>query len=254
MADVLLVEDLTQMEPSDVFVHGRHVAKEGKLTEILPQPSYPSWVIDTVKIIRGKQAVDFNLLFTHEQARVWVIDISPDQIINRAREAVLPVVNGVVVPDIEKDILKLAVVERYNKNGNIGMTFVHGFGLQRGALASSVSHDHHNIVIVGTNNEDMALCVSALEKSHGGLAVAAGGKVLDVLPLPIAGLMSTMPAKEVIKDLKKITSIAKDLGCKLPSPFMTLSFISLPSVPELGLTDLGLVDVKQHRIINTIIE
>jgi adenine deaminase len=250
---VLLVEDLASMQPSDVFVQGRWAAHEGHLTEALPPPHYPGWILDTVILTRGRQAADFDLPSPDQPAKVRVIEIFPDQIINRAQEAILQPVDGVFAADVTRDILKLAVVERYGKNGNIGMTFVHGFGLQRGALASSVSHDHHNIVVVGTNPEDMAACVRALEASQGGLAVAAGGEVLSVLPLPIAGLMSQMPASQVIADLRKITAIAHELGCKLPAPFMTLSFISLPTVPELGLTDLGLVDVHQHRLIDPIL-
>ncbi len=182
-----------------------------------------------------------------------MIDLYSDQIINREAEASLAVVDGAVVPDIEKDVLKLAVVERYGKNGNIGVTFVRGFGLKQGALASSVSHDHHNIVVVGTNDEDMAACVRALEAAHGGLAVAANGDALGVLPLPIGGLMSDRSAGEVNANLQKITLIAKELGCKLPAPFMTLSFISLPTVPELGLTDRGLVNVRKHVLMKSII-
>lgn len=253
-ADVLLVDDLQRMDPSDVFVKGRRVAHAGELTDALPQPVYPSWVMDTVHIKRGRQATDFVLPVEGEHARVRVIDISPDQIINRAGETTLQVVDGAVIQDSSKDVLKLAVVERYGKNGNIGVSFVRGFGLQHGALASSVSHDHHNIVVVGTNDEDMSVCVRALEASHGGLAVASQGIVLGVLPLPIAGLMSDLSADEVNENLKNITHLASELGCILPAPFMTLSFISLPTVPELGLTDMGLVDVHRHCLIPSVIE
>ena len=253
-ADILLVDDLRQMMPSDVFVKGRWAAHEGKLVEKPPQPVAPDWILDTVKVTRGRQAADFELHGATPQARVRVIDIYPDQIINREAETTLKVIDGAVIPDIENDVLKLAVVERYGKNGNIGVTFVRGFGLQRGALASSVSHDHHNIVVVGTNDEDMAVCVRAIEAAHGGLAVAADGKALGILPLPIGGLLSDQPAGQVSAELGKINSIAKQLGCKLPAPFMSLSFISLPTVPELGLTDRGLVDVRKHVLIDSVIE
>ncbi len=252
-ADILLVEDLQRMVPSEVFVQGRRVAQEGLLSEALPQPPSPAWILDTVKVTRGRQAADFDLHAEGPQAHVRVIGLFPDQIINREEEARLEISAGAVLPDPAKDVLKLAVVERYGKNGNIGVTFVRGFGLQRGALASSVSHDHHNIVVVGTNNEDMAACVCAIEAAHGGLAVAAGGEVLGVLPLPIGGLMSDLPAREVNAALEKITAIAQELGCKLPAPFMTLSFISLPTVPELGLTDRGLVSVREHALIESIL-
>jgi adenine deaminase len=252
-ADILLVEDLQRMVPSDVYLQGLWVAHEGQLTAALPHPQYPGWILDTVIVTRGRHAADYEVRAGGKQARVRVIKIFPDQIINREEEATLEVIHGDVVPDPTKDVLKLAVVERYGKNGNIGVTFVRGFGLQQGALASSVSHDHHNIVVVGTNNEDMAACVRAIEATHGGLAVAAGGEVLGLLALPIGGLLSDLPAREVNAVLERITAIARGLGCKIPAPFMTLSFISLPTVPELGLTDRGLLDVHKHALIDSII-
>jgi adenine deaminase len=153
------------------------------------------------------------------------------------------------MPDVSRDILKLAVVERHGKNGNIGITFVRGFGLQAGALASSVAHDHHNIIVAGTNDADMAACVQAIEEMQGGLAIASGGKVLGKLPLPIAGLMSAAPVETIIENLGEINAVYKKLGGTLPAPFMTISFIGLPTVPELGLTDKGLVDVLAHSLI-----
>jgi adenine deaminase len=250
-ADILLVDDLQRMIPSDVFVQGRWVAHEGQLIAPVPRPEYPGWIMDTVKLTRGRQPADFVVPARGAQAMVRVIGIFPDQIINREEQAALDVKDGAVVPDVSHDVLKLAVVERYGKNGNIGVTFVRGFGLQQGALASSVSHDHHNIAVVGTNDEDMAASVRAIEGMHGGLAAAAGGEVLGTLALPIGGLMSDLPAMEVNAALERITSIARGLGCKVPAPFMTLSFISLPTVPELGLTDRGLVDVRKHALIES---
>jgi len=202
---------------------------------------------------RGKQTTDFVLPAEGEKANVWVIDLYPDQIINKRMQAELPVVNGAVIPDLERDILKLAVVERHGKNGNIGVTFVRGFGLQNGALASSVAHDHHNIIVAGTNDADMAACVRAIEEMQGGLAIASGGEVLGQLPLPVAGLMSEAPVEEVIANLGEINAIYRKLGGTLPAPFMTISFIGLPTVPELGLTDKGLVDVLAHALIDSFV-
>jgi adenine deaminase len=181
---------------------------------------------------------------------VWVIELYPDQIINRPGKATLPVVSGAVETDPARELLKLSVVERYGKNGNIGVTFVKGFGMQNGAIASSVSHDHHNIVIAGTNDADIAACAAAVEEMQGGLAVAANGKVLGCLPLPIGGLMSEQPSAEVIKVLEEMTAVYHELGGTLPAPFMTISFISLPTVPELGLTDMGLVNVREHKLMS----
>jgi len=249
-ADVILSESLEHIVPAEVFVRGEHVASQGKLTQPIPQIDYPDWVRHTVTLTNGRKGEDFILKAAGDQADVHVIELYPDQIINQPGRATLPVVDGAVQTDPSRDLLKLAVVERYGKNGNIGVTFVKGFGMQNGAIASSVSHDHHNIVIAGTNDADMAACAAAIEKMQGGLAVAADGKVLGRLPLPIGGLLSEQPAAEVIRVLEEMTAVYHQLGGTFPAPFMTISFISLPTVPELGLTDMGLVNVREHKLIS----
>lgn len=253
-ADIILAPSLDQIVPSHVFYQGDLVAQAGRLVVTPPAPDYPEWIRQTVTVRRGKTAVDFAVKTDRPQAAVHVIELYPDQIINRIGQARLPVVDGVVLPDTDQDVLKLAVVERHGKNGNIGVTFVRGFGLKRGALASSVAHDHHNIIVAGTNDADMAACVRAIEDMQGGLAIAEGGTVLGSLPLPVAGLMSEAPVRDVIARLEQITQIAHDLGCTLPAPFMTISFISLPTVPELGLTDKGLVSVRDHALMSLFVE
>ena len=252
-ADIILADDLGHIVPSDVYVKGQHVAQNGHLLVTPPSSDYPAWICQTVKVSRGKQAADFALAAEGEKAIVWVIDLYPDQIINKRIQAELPVANGTVMPDVSRDILKLAVVERHGKNGNIGVTFVRGFGLQNGALASSVAHDHHNIIVAGTNDADMVACVQAIEEMQGGLAIASSGEVLGELPLPIAGLMSDAPVETVIETLGEINGIYKKLGGTLPAPFMTISFIGLPTVPDLGLTDKGLVDVLAHKLIDSFV-
>ncbi len=249
-ADIILAEDLEPIVPGDVYFKGQHVASDGKLIVAPPEADYPEWIYQTVDVTHGKQAGDFVLAADGEKAKVWVIDLYPDQIINEQVQAELPVVDGCVVPDVANDILKLAVVERHGVNGNIGVTFVRGFGMRDGALASSVAHDHHNIIVAGTNDADMAACVQAIEEMQGGLAIASGGEVLGKLPLPIAGLMSEAPVDQVIDNLEEINQIYRDLGGALPAPFMTISFIGLPTVPKLGLTDMGLVDVLEHTLIS----
>ena len=166
----------------------------------------------------------------------------------------LKVKDGEIQVDIEKDVLKLAVVERYGKNGNVGVGFVRGFELKKGALAYSMSHDHHNIVVVGTNDEDMALAVNEVVRLNGGLSVACEGKILNSMELSIGGLMSEKTAEEVMAELDVLNADAKNLGCGMDAPFMSLSFISLPTVPDLGLTDLGLVDVLSHQLISLKVE
>jgi adenine deaminase len=153
------------------------------------------------------------------------------------------------MPDTGRDILKLVVVERHKATGNIGLGLVSGFGLKRGALASSIAHDSHNIIAVGTNDKDIFSAVKQIERLNGGLVVAAEGRVLASLALPIAGLLSDEPLEVVVDKLERLDQLARDLGTTLPSPFSTLSFLALPVIPELRLTDLGLVDVNQFKLI-----
>ncbi len=152
------------------------------------------------------------------------------------------------MPDTGRDILKLVVVERHKATGNIGLGLVTGFGLKKGALASSVAHDSHNIIAVGTNDEDIFTAIREIERLQGGLVAAVGGEVAS-LGLPVAGLLSDEPLETVAGKLEKLEQVAKDSGATLPSPFATLSFLALPVIPELRLTDLGLVDVNEFKLI-----
>jgi adenine deaminase len=248
-ADIILANDLHDLHPEFVFFKGELVAENGRLIAELKLQSFPKSLRNTVKITRGQSGADFRIEAESHRVNARVIHIFPDQIVNIGKTALLEVVDGNIQTAPEKDILKLAVVERYGKNGNIGITFVSGFGLKNGAMASTVSHDHHNIVVVGVDEPSMASCVRAIEKMQGGLVVCNGNEVLAELPLPIGGLLSDQTAEVVIRSLKKMNEAAWGLGCILPNPFMTLSFISLPTVPELGLTDLGLIDVREQKII-----
>jgi adenine deaminase len=151
--------------------------------------------------------------------------------------------------DIERDILKIAVIERHTGSGNVGLGFVRGFGLKTGAIGSSVAHDSHNIIVVGTNDDDMLKAVMEIEKIGGGQLVAANGNILASLPLPIAGLMSHRPLLEVADGIKRLLASAKTLGCHVRDPFMALSFLALPVIPELKITDKGIVDVSEFRIV-----
>ena len=147
------------------------------------------------------------------------------------------------------DLLKLAVLERHLGTGNIGVGFVRGFGLQQGALASTVAHDSHNLIVVGADDDSMRAAVRALVECEGGQVVVLGDEILARLPLPIAGLMSNLPAHEVVCLQQELDAAARRLGCTLPSPFMTLSFLALPVIPSLRLTDLGLVDVGRFEVV-----
>jgi len=245
IANLIVIGDLSGLQADMVFYRGRLVAREGK-------PLFPLYQSDARGLTRTVNIKSFGIealrLLASEENRL-VIKLVPGQIITRKRMEKVQVTNGVVVPDISRDILKLVVVERHKATGNIGLGLVTGFGLKEGALASSIAHDSHNIIAVGTNDEDIFTVIKEIEKLQGGLAVASEGKVLASLALPIAGLLSDEPLETVVGKLEKLEQLAIDLGTVLPSPFATLSFLALPVIPELRLTDLGLVDVNEHAIL-----
>jgi adenine deaminase len=252
-ADMVLLRDLKKIKPALVFKAGKIAARDGR-AENAGQKTYPENLFHTIKVSPELSPAKFIIKVPEEKCSAdskvecRVISLIPDQIINKEIHQWMDVKDGQVRPDLSRDILKLAVIERYGKNGRVSTTLVKGFCLEGGALASSVSHDHHNIVVVGTNDEDMYAAVMELAVLQGGFAAARDGEILDSLALPLAGLMSILPACEVMDRMNHLNAAARGMGCPLPAPFMTLSFISLPTVPELGLTDYGLIDVMGHRV------
>jgi adenine deaminase len=244
-ADLVVLEDLVDFRATVVVAGGRVVAREG---EALPfsAPAPPEWVRGTVR--PGPVAPNaFDLGPAAE--RVRVIDIVPGQLVTGAAEERPTVRDGRVVPDPGRDLAALAVIERHNGTGRVGRGLVRGFGLRDGAFASTVAHDAHNIVVVGADAADMAACVTRLAALGGGIAVARDGRVRGELPLPIAGLLSDAPCETVVERLDELVALLAEQGVATPSPFMTLSFLALSVIPELKLTDRGLVDVAAARIV-----
>jgi len=248
-ADFLVVSDLEQFEVERVYVGGELVAEGGRcLTEC---PDIPAGdVRGTVDVDTG--ALSFRIPAEGKKARV--IGVVPGQVVTEGLILEPKEVGGEVVADPERDILKLAVVERHRGTGNVGLGLVRGFGLKRGALGSTVAHDSHNIVVVGTNDGDMRLAVARLVELGGGQVVIADGKVLAELPLPLGGLMSDLPLEEVVRRSGGLKKASRSLGCVLPDPFMQLSFLALPVIPKLKLTDLGLVDVERFELTSLFVE
>ena len=244
-ANLIVLNDLSGLRAEMVFYRGNLVAREGEPLFPLYQPAGKG-LANTVNI---KSFTVQALRLKASRENEPVIEIVPGQIITRKRMEKVKALDGFVVPDTDRDILKLVVVERHKATGNIGVGLVTGFGMKRGALASSIAHDSHNIVAVGSEDKDIFAAVKEIERLQGGLVVAADGKVLASLALPIAGLLSDEPLETVVNKLERLERLAMDLGTGLPSPFATLSFLALPVIPELRLTDLGLVDVNEFRLV-----
>jgi adenine deaminase len=244
-ANLIQFNDLNEPHISTAYYRGRLVAQDGKSFFPLPEVD-SSAVANTVNIKPfGKEA----LRLTPRGEAMPVIEVVPGQIITRQRVEKVSIEHGTVASDISRDILKLVVIERHRATGNIGVGLVSGFGLHKGALASSIAHDSHNIIAVGTDDRDIMVAVKEIERLQGGLVVAAEGRVVCSLGLPIAGLLSELPLEAVADQLERLEKAARDLGTRLASPFATLSFLALPVIPELRLTDLGMVDVNKFALI-----
>jgi adenine deaminase len=243
-ADLVVVEDLEAFRVSQVFKNGQLVVEQGRLTMALdfPDPPTPgtSWQVRDLSLERFYPDAAGEL--------VKVIGLIPGQLLTEKRVRPAPVRDGKLVAAPGQDLLKLAVIERHQGTGNLGLGLVQGFGLRRGALASSVAHDSHNLVVVGASEADMLAAATHLVQLGGGLAVAEG-RVLADLPLPLAGLMSPRPLGEVAAAYASLKEAYRSLGGTLQDPFMALSFLALPVIPELKLTDLGLVDVGRFQVV-----
>lgn len=248
-ADLVVFSDIHRPCIEEVYYGGVLVAQEGKILPGIKKPA-PAAFQPSMNV--GNKEIDFSI--PAQTKRLRVIDIVPDQVITNQSIVEAMVSGNKVVSDITRDILKIAAVERHTGSGNIGKGFVRGFGLKRGALSSSVAHDSHNIIVVGTKDEDMKAAVEAVIKMGGGLAASCDNKICATLPLPIAGLMSQEPVYAVREKLDKLLEVARGFGTSLNDPFMTLSFLALPVIPELKITDKGLVDVKRFCIVPLFID
>ncbi|MCA9311389.1 MAG: adenine deaminase, partial [Phycisphaerales bacterium] len=246
-ADMVVLDDLRQVRVRDTWVRGVHVASNGAYIGVeKPVGTYPA---SGVRLPAGLDVSSFRVPVTKPGAPIRVIGMSPTQLVTQRVELQGTVDEGAYVADVKHDVLKMVVIERHNGTGNIGRGFVQGFKLKSGALASTVGHDSHNLAIVGTNDEDMLAAAKALASCGGGQCVVRDGVVLALLPLPIAGLMSDQPAETVVNQQAGLLEAARQLGCPHHDPFMPLSFMPLPVIPSLKLSDLGLVDVDAFAVV-----
>ena len=245
IANLVTITDLPQLEIDMAFHKGCLVAREGSYL-LPPTETTTKELTHTVRVRPFK--IDA-LRLTAKGDSFPVIEIIPGQIITKKRMERVKTKDGAVMPSLDEDILKLVVVERHKASGNIGLGLVQGFGLKQGALASSIAHDSHNIVAVGTNDLDIFTAIKEIERLQGGLVVCSHGNIMAALPLPVAGLLSAEPLEVVADAFESVERAAAGLGNVPPAPFALLSFLALPVIPELRLTDLGIVDVLEFRLI-----
>ncbi|MHC1585048.1 MAG: adenine deaminase [Candidatus Syntropharchaeia archaeon] len=231
IADMVILSDLEGFKVDRVIVDGRIVR------EIPKTFKYPEYAKNTIKLRSHLKKDDLRI-----EGKKRVIVIIEGEILTDE-------MGEVSEPDVGRDILKIAVIERHKRTGNIGLGFVHGFGIKRGAVASSIAHDSHNIIAIGVKDEDIVVSVNRLEEIGGGIVITEDGRISEELPLPIAGLMSDERAEDVTRKMKKLKKTLSEMGCRLKSPFISLSFLALPVIPKLKITDKGLVDVERFEVL-----
>ena len=248
-ADFIVFDNLKNFKVRQTYKKGALIAEDGKYLRKsaarVPQPR------STMNLRYQSR----NLVVPASRAKkIRVIEIVPRQIVTKELIATPKIEDGKIVSDIQRDILKLVVVERHRATGNVGVGFVRGFKLRRGAIGSTVAHDAHNVVVAGTNDADIIKVIEELEQMQGGQIAVANGRVTAALGLPIAGLVSDRPLPEVMKRIDALNAAARALGCDLDAPFMTLSFLSLSPIPELKLTDQGLIDAVHLRKTSLVVQ
>ncbi len=237
-ADILILDDLKSFRPRQVLKRGAppwHLKLEA-----------PEWVRQTVSVA-PVDATSFRIAAHSKKIRV--MRVIPAQLLTGSESVEPTVKGGCIVADPSRDLIKIAVLERHHASGRIGLGFATNVGLKRGAFASTVAHDAHNIVVLGVDDGDMAACVTRLAQIGGGIVIAEGGNVVEELPLPIAGLMSDQPLAEVHHRLRSMEARLKAMGVTMAAPFMTVSFLALSVIPELKITDRGLVDVNRFELV-----
>ena len=244
-ADLMIFSDLRAPVAEMVYRGGKLVAQDGKM--------FPWKREIQSSILRSSMNVDWSrvdLGIDLAGNQVRIIGTIPDQLITKEIIEDTPQANGKVVADVDRDIAKMVVIERHLATGNVGKGLVRGLGLKRGAIASTVAHDHHNIVVIGMDDQSMMTAARATAETQGGMAAVDGDTVLAQLPLSIAGLMSDQPIEKVSEQMENLLKAAHQLGSPLHDPFMAMSFLALPVIPSLKLTDHGLVDVDKFQLVS----
>ena len=240
-----MFDDLKNFLVRQTYKKGVLVAENGKY--LAKNPKKVSLPRSTMNL--RYSAKDF-IVKPSGTKNIRVIELIPDQIVTKEFIAAPKVVSGEIIADTSRDILKMVVVERHRATGNVGVGFVRGFKLKRGAIGSTVAHDAHNVIVAGTNDADILCVIQELEKLRGGQVAVVDGKVKAELPLPIAGLVTDQPLAKAMKLIDDLNAAARAMGCDLAAPFMALSFLALSPIPALKLTDQGLIDATKLKKIS----
>ena len=253
-ADMVLIDDLVKFNVSLTVIDGDIVARDGEMCVEIEEFVFPDYAVDTVHVKDEITPDTFDIIADGDEAKVRVIEIIPARTSTHQLIETMKVVDGEIHADVERDFLKGFVFERHHRTGKVGCGFIKGFGIDSGAIASTVSHDAHNLFVIGTNDEDMALACNELIKCGGGQCVVKEGKVLAIVPLKVAGLMSVKPLDEVVDEVARMERAWEQIGCDIPSPFMTMAIIPLACLPVLRLTDRGLVDCTKFEIVDLFVK
>jgi len=249
-ADIVAFDSLERINVRMVFKNGVMVASDGRATWNVGER--PRMALRGSVNIKWLEGDEFRV--PARTGRIRVIELCEDQLLTRQSVQEARVEDGVVLADPERDLLKAAVIERHQASGKMGYGFVRGFGLREGAMASTIAHDSHNIIVVGASDEDMMAAVIQLNKLGGGLVYTRGGEVVADLPLPVAGLVSRQPMEQVYQQLERLLEAVHAAGARQKDPYMALSFLALPVIPELKLTDRGLVDVHRFEHVDLFVD
>ncbi|MDO4280594.1 MAG: adenine deaminase [Peptococcaceae bacterium] len=255
-ADIVLLEDLEHFRVLRTLIDGDTVAKDGAMTTELAPYTYPDWARHSIHLKDAITPDTFKVPAPAgaDRVRIRAIEVIPARVGDTEVFATLAVKDGQLESDTDQDLLKTFVLERHHETGTMGVGFVKGFGIKNGAMASTVAHDAHNLLVVGTNDADMALAANTLVECGGGMVAVQDGKVLGCAALPIAGLMNDEPVADMAADVAVLEEAWKTIGCTMPSPFMTMALIPLACLPELRLTNRGLVDCRTFSFVPLVVD
>ena len=248
-ADMVLLDNLESLNVTKVWIDGDLTAENGAMTKEFAPYAYPEWATHSMHVGETITKETFAIPAKADQVTVRAIEVIPAKVGSFERHVTLTAKDGRLESDPGQDVLKTVVFERHHSTGKKGFGFVKGFGITCGAMASTVAHDAHNLLVIGTNDEDMALAANTLIQCGGGMTAVQNGKVLGTVPLPIAGLMNDKSLEEMSQLVENLEGSWKQIGCSMPSPFMTMALIPLACLPELRLTDRGLVDCTTFQFV-----